>query len=240
MFNTFLFDLDGTLLPLEMDEFVRIYFTEMGKELGDLIDPKRLVENVWSATKTMVANIEPKTNETVFMEAFAKLIDGDLALYQQRFNAFYDGPFGKAKAAVVNQPLVRESVALLKVKGYQLVIATNPIFPEQAILRRIEWAGFSPENFSYISSYEHNHYCKPQIQFYQEVLTDIGKKPEECMMVGNDVGEDLIAGKLGIETFLITNYLIHKSSTPIVCDHQGDYEAFYRFVAALPEVRVDA
>ena len=236
MVDTFLFDLDGTLLPLEMDEFIRIYFSEMGKALSDLIEPKRLAENIWSATRSMVANLEPKTNEAVFMEAFAGLIGGDLSVYRSRFDAFYEGPFLKAKAAVVDQPMIRKSVALLKEKGYELVIATNPIFPKQAILRRIEWAGFSPEDFSYISSYEHNHYCKPQLQFYQEVLADTGKKPEDCMMVGNDVEEDLIAGQLGIETFLITNYLIQKPGTNIVCDCQGDYDAFYRFVTSLPEI----
>lgn len=236
MIKTFLFDLDGTLLPLDTDKFIRIYFSEMGKALSDLIEPKRLIENIWAATRSMVANLEPKTNETVFMEAFAGLIDGDLSVYRDRFNAFYDGPFEKAKAAVVNQPLIKKSVAVLQQKGYELMIATNPIFPKQAILRRIEWAGFSPEDFSYISSYEHNHYCKPQLEFYQEVLADTGKKPEECMMVGNDVEEDLIAGRLGMKTFLITNYLIQKPGAAIVCDHQGDYEAFYRFVTALPWV----
>ncbi|MDD2504058.1 MAG: hypothetical protein PHG58_09485 [Clostridia bacterium] len=35
MLDTILFDLDGTLLPMDMNEFIRIYFGELGKALQD-------------------------------------------------------------------------------------------------------------------------------------------------------------------------------------------------------------
>jgi FMN phosphatase YigB (HAD superfamily) len=122
----------------------------------------------------------------------------------------------------------------LKSKGYKLVIATNPLFPLKAILHRINWAGLDPDDFIYISSYEKNHYCKPQVKFYEEVLNGIGRKPEECMMVGNDVQEDLISGSLGVKTFLIKDYLLHRTNEPIKTDYSGSYEDFYQFVDALP------
>jgi FMN phosphatase YigB (HAD superfamily) len=131
-------------------------------------------------------------------------------------------------------PFMQKSVNILREKGYQLVIATNPLFPLKAIEHRIRWAGFEPSDFSYISYFENNHFCKPQIEFYREVLRDIGKKPEECLMVGNDVQEDVIANKLGIKVYLITDQLLHRTGEEIKADHIGTYEDFYGFVQELP------
>lgn len=237
MLNTFIFDLDGTLLPLDMDNFMHIYFKEMGIAFHDMIEPKRLVENVWKATNVMVNNTEYRTNEEVFMEKFKTLIDADLDTYKQRFDEFYDKGFLKTKSAVSYMPLIVEAVELLKQKGYQTVLATNPLFPRKAIIHRLQWAGFKEEDFSYITCYENNHYCKPQIQFYQEVLEEAGKKAEECMMVGNDVEEDLVAGDLGMRTYLITNNIIKRTEDEVCCTYQGTYEDFLRFAQEIKPVK---
>jgi FMN phosphatase YigB (HAD superfamily) len=233
MFDTVLFDLDGTLLPLDMERFIKIYFAEMGRKFSDLIDGRQLMDHIWTATGAMVANLEPRTNATVFMEKFGRLIQGDLAVYQERFDQFYDEGFLKVKEAVVENNHIKESAGILKRKGYQLVIATNPLFPRKAIEHRIRWAGFEPEDFSYITCYEHNHYCKPQLQFYEEVLREIGKGPGDCLMVGNDVQEDMIAAGLGIETYLITDYLIHRTKEPVNSTYSGTYQDFKAFVTGL-------
>lgn len=236
MINTILFDLDGTMLPLNLDHFLEIYFTAMGKKFQDLIDSKTLTRYIMTATESMVKDTDYRTNETVFMENFGKLIRSDLDEYRKRFDEFYDQDFIQAKASVADSPLMRDSVKLLKEKGYDLIIATNPLFPEKAIYHRIRWAGFEPDDFIYITSYEKNHYCKPQLHFYQEVLQETGKKPHECLMVGNDVQEDLIAAKLGIQTYLITDFLIHRTQEPITATYQGSYADFYRFVQGLPKL----
>ncbi|MDF2839812.1 MAG: Haloacid dehalogenase domain protein hydrolase [Clostridia bacterium] len=237
MLNTIIFDLDGTLLPLDMDHFMHIYFKEMGIAFQDMIEPKRLVDNVWNATNVMVNNIEYRTNEDVFMEKFQTLIDGDLDTYLQRFDEFYDKGFLKTRSAVSHMPLIVEAVELLKQKGYQTVLATNPLFPRKAIIHRLKWAGFQEEDFSYITCYENNHYCKPQIQFYEEVLQEAGKSAVECMMVGNDVEEDMVAGKLGMQTYLITNHIIKRSTEDICCTYQGGYEDFLRFAQEIKSLK---
>lgn len=237
MINTILFDLDGTLLPMDADAFEKLYFKAMANYLGDLISPQELVNNIWASTKTMIKNLEYKTNEEVFMEDFKGRINGDLEVYKERFDNFYDVEFIKAKAAVYENKLMQESVRMLKDKGYTLVIATNPLFPLKAIHHRIRWAGFEPSEFEYITHYEKSHYCKPQLQYYEEILKDINKTPEECMMVGNDVQEDLIAGKLGLKTFLIKDCILHRTEEEVAADYQGSYENFYEFVKELPKIK---
>lgn len=231
--NTILFDLDGTLLPLEIDYFMKIYFEEMGKVFIDIVHPKELVSNIWKATEDMVKNIEEKTNEEVFMEAFERYMGRDIDIFKERFYSFYDEGFLKVKEAVQDVPMIRESIELLKDKGYEMIIATNPLFPKKAILHRIRWAGFDPKDFKYITCYEESHYCKPQLKFYEEILKNIDKNPEECMMVGNDVQEDLVARELGIKTFLIEDYMIHREDNEVVATYRGKYEDFHQFVHKL-------
>lgn len=234
--NTILFDLDGTVLPVDLLLFEKIYFQELANTFSDLMTPDELAKNIWGSTKAMVQNIEYRTNEEVFMEDFTSRINTDITALQKRFDDFYDTDFFKIKEAVRDVKCMKDSVKLLKGKGYNLVIATNPLFPAKAIHHRIRWAGFEPEYFSYISTFEKNHYCKPQLKYYEEILKDIDKRPEDCLMVGNDVQEDIIAGKLGIKTFLITNNLLHRTEDDIAADYIGEYEDFYEFVQKLPAI----
>lgn len=238
MINTILLDLDGTVLPMDMDLFMKLYFNEMTKVFIDLPDYDQVAKNIWTATAAMVKNTEAhKSNEQVFMETYSKLIQGTMDEHKERLEVFYDTGYLKTKAAVIDNEYMRKSIDLLKRKGYQLVLATNPIFPLRAILHRITWAGFEPNEFSYISCFEKNHYCKPQIMFYEEVLAEIGKSPEECLMVGNDVQEDMVVRELGVKTYLLDEHLLHRTSETIQVDYQGNYKAFYEFVVNLPEVK---
>ncbi len=232
--NTILFDLDGTLLPMDMILFEKIYFEELAKDFADVMSPKELAKNIWTSTKIMVENTEHLTNEEVFMTDFTSRMNMDLPFLQKRFEDFYDAGFLKIKGLALDIHSIRESVKILKSKGYTVALATNPLFPEKAIHHRIRWAGFEPEDFSYISTFEKNHYCKPQLKYYEEILKDIEKKPEDCLMVGNDVQEDLVAKELGLKTYLITNNLLHRTEGEIVTDYLGEYEDFYEFVKNLP------
>ena len=235
--NTILFDLDGTLLPIDMVLFEKLYFEELSKDFADIISPSDLAKNIWSSTKIMVQNTEYKTNEQIFMDDFTTRMNMELPVLQKRFDNFYDTSFLKISEYALDIQCIKESVKLLKSKGYTVALATNPLFPEKAIHHRIHWAGFQPEDFSYISTFEKNHYCKPQLKYYEEILKDIEKKPEDCLMVGNDVQEDLVAKKLGLKTYLITNNLLHRTQDEIITDYSGEYEDFYEYVKNLPCIK---
>jgi len=70
MVNTILFDLDGTLLPMDINLFLKYYFYNMGKHFGDMIDPDHLRHSVLKATETMVKTNDGRTNEDIFMDDF--------------------------------------------------------------------------------------------------------------------------------------------------------------------------
>ena len=236
MITTILFDLDGTVLPMDLDVFMQGYFYEMGKMFQDVIDGKLMAHHIIESTVHMVNNLDDRTNEDKFMTRFSELIDGDLEEYTKRFDEFYDTLFLNVQQTTHQSEMMIKAIKLLKEKGYNLVLATNPLFPMKANHHRIGWAGLTPDDFSYISSLESNKYCKPNLEYYQEVLSTINKSPEECMMVGNDVLEDMVAAKLGIKTYLIEDHLLNTRQVKIEADHRGIYDDFYAFARELPDV----
>ena len=233
MLDTFLFDLDGTLLPIDMDSFMKIYMEELGLFFKGVIAPETLKKALWSGVHDMVKNDGGMTNQEVFIRKFCSLVERDRDELTNMFERFYKSSYLNTRTSVSDIPLIRESVAELKARGYQMIIATNPVYPREAIDRRIEWAGFYPDDFIYISSYENSHFCKPSTEFYREILEHTGKTPGQCIMVGNDVQEDLAASDLGMQTYLIRDFIIHRGKDEPVCTYSGDYEDFHLFVKKL-------
>lgn len=231
--KTILFDLDGTLLPMSIERFTKDYFTRLAFYFADIVDSKTLIRQVLEATEVMVKNTEKRLNETVFTEHLRSLAPDAADQYMERFEDFYDTVFLTLQTGVTLKPLIPKSINLLKNKGYTLVVATNPLFPRKAILHRLHWAGLDEKDFSYISCFERNCYCKPNTAFFQEVLEEIGEQAENCLMVGNDVQEDLVCKDIGIKSFLIEDYLIHRGGN-IITDYRGSYKDFYGFVQQLP------
>ena len=121
-------------------------------------------------------------------------------------------------------PKAAETVRALKEKGFRVALATNPIFPQIATAQRIRWTGLTPEDFELFTTYENSHFCKPNLSYYEEVLERLGVTPQECLMVGNDVSEDMIAEKLGMKVFLLTDCLINKEDKDISVYPSGSFE----------------
>ena len=234
--NTVLFDLDGTLLPINGEAFEAIYFKGLSSYFLDKYEPKEFIKLIWTATKAMVLDTSSKTNEEAFMDALQALVNEDITWMQERFNQFYLNEFDQIKIAVTPNPSIQEAVKLLKEKGYRLIIATNPMFPKIAIEKRIEWTGCDRNDFEYVTSFEKNHYCKPQLKFYEEVLSDLDLDASQCLMVGNDINEDMIVSKLNMSTYLITNHVIQDSIIPDSVNYSGNYDDFYQFVKNLEPV----
>lgn len=237
MLNTIIFDLDGTLLPMDMDIFLKQYFQELGSKFKDYFSVEELTSHIWASTSFMIKNKDPMiTNEEAFFSDFFQRVSHSPEIINPLFEDFYINDFKKITPVTRKEASIQEAVAILKQKGYSLAVATNPIFPQLAINQRIEWAGFSIEDFEFITSFEKMHFCKPNIEFYQEVLDAIGKPPEACMMVGNDVEEDMVAGLLGIKTYLIEDCMISRGETRNNVDAAGSYSEFLTFVQSLPDL----
>lgn len=232
MIDAVLFDLDGTLLPMDQEEFVNAYMTLLAKKLAPHgYDPKHLVAAVWAGTRAMVENDGSRTNEEVFWDDFCHIFGADARKDEPLFQEFYAADFGQARQVCGFAPEAAEVVAMLKEKGVKLVLATNPLFPEIATRQRIRWAGLEPEDFELVTTFENSRFCKPNPEYYRDLLDKLGLDPARCLMVGNDVGEDMLpALQAGMEVFLLTPCLIRRGVTELGQFPQGGFEALTEFL----------
>jgi len=238
MFKTILFDLDGTLLPMDLDVFLTDYLSCLSRRFADIIDPGALQRNILASTEAMIRDNRPdKTNQDVFMADFIPRFDRPAEELMTIFDDFYNNEFGELIRCTAPTPLSRQICRELVEKGYQLVLATNPIFPDAATAHRMRWAGVEDIPWALVTTYEHCHFCKPNPNYYQEILKRIGAKPGETLMVGNDTKEDLAAGKLGIKTYLVTDNLIDHGDSARDADFEGRLEDFLVFARSLPKVK---
>ena len=232
--TTVLFDLDGTLLPMDMNEFIKAYFGGLARRLAPHgYEPQKLIDAIWQGTAAMVKNNGEVTNEERFWKGFEIAYGKPGRQDEELFAAFYREDFDKVSASCGYTPASRRIVDTAKACGLRVALATNPIFPAMATERRIAWAGLSPSDFELYTTYENARFCKPNLDYYRDVMQTLGVCPEECLMVGNDVGEDMIAEKLGCRVFLLTDCIINPKGVDISIYPNGSYDDLIAFIQNL-------
>ena len=205
-----LFDLDGTLLPMDQEAFVKIYFAALAKKICPYgYDSDLFLQALIKGVKAMTTNDGTMTNETRFWEVASDMLGAKIRTHIPVFESFYSNEFHTVKAATAPNPLAKAAVHAARMTGAMVILATNPLFPACAVASRISWIGLAPEDFDYITTYETNSYCKPNPDYYKDILKHIGARPEQCVMIGNDVTEDILASKAaGIASYLVTDCAI--------------------------------
>ena len=229
--TTILFDLDGTLLPMDNDEFTKGYFKLLVKKLAPYgYESQKLIDGIWSGTAAMVKNDGTKTNEQAFWEKFSEVFGEKALADKPLFDEFYEKEFQNAKEICGYNPKAAIAVHTIKEMEFQIALATNPIFPSTATESRIRWAGFEPNDFELYTTYENIGYCKPNPEYYKELARRLDVSPEQCLMVGNDVTEDMgAAQKAGMSVFLLTDCLINKERNDISAYPRGSFEQLMDF-----------
>lgn len=230
MIKTVMFDLDGTLLPFVQDEFIKYYFSGLCKKLAPYgYDPDGVVKNVWKGTGAMIKNDGSRPNSEAFWETFNAAFPGKPEA-KEFCDEFYTGEFGAVKACLKYVPEHKPMIGRLKSAGAEIVLATNPIFPECAVATRLGWVGLSLSDFAFITHYDNSTFCKPNPKYFEELLKKIGRQPSECIMIGNSVGEDILPTKaLGIESFLVTEFVENPENIDISEFNSGTIEEAEKF-----------
>lgn len=213
-YSVIMFDLDGTLLPMDQEQFTRAYFKALcGKICPCGYRPEALTEGIWKGTEAMVANDGGRTNKEVFWSTFSVVMGQEIRLLEDMLNSFYGNEFQALKAVTQDNPNAAKLVAAVKKLGCTAVLATNPIFPLCAVETRLSWIGLTPADFAYVTTYENSHFCKPNPGYYREILAHLNVRPGDCLMIGNDVAEDIEACcKAGIRSFLVTDCLLDRGT----------------------------
>lgn len=213
MIKNILFDLDGTLINMDQDKFLELYMMSLYNYSKDEYkDVYELIDIIKKGVYLMVTNNGEKTNEEVFYEHFKSIHKDKTDEILKKYEGYYNSDFIITKKATSLKPSAPLLIKELKEKGYNLILATNPIFPRIATLNRIKWAGLDPNDFTYISTYENSCYSKPNIKYYEEILNKLNLNKEECLMIGNDTTEDYVITNLDIPCIILKENLINKNN----------------------------
>ena len=216
-----LFDLDGTLAPINMDFFLQDYMGAISARFKDRFPEEEFMRKLFESTTVMVKNTDPDhTNEEVFWEDFPRRVGVSRETLEPVFRDFYSREYRDLKSCLPGPGPAREVITEVFNQGFTVTVATNPLFPIEALCERLAWIGCDGFPFQFITSMEKMHFCKPHIEYYQEVLAMLGALPEECLMVGNDMEEDMVAKLLGMKTCLVTDRMIHRGKLQVEPDYR--------------------
>lgn len=229
-----LFDLDGTLLPMDQATFTKAYFSGLAKRLAPRgYESEKLIDSIWQGSAAMVGNDGEKTNEEVFWDKFSEIYGKDVRKDEPYFEAYYKEDFDGVKSVCGFNPNAAKAVEEIKSLGLRTALATNPLFPSIATEKRIAWAGLDASHFELYTTYENSHFAKPNLKYYDEILSKLHIQPSDALMVGNDVTEDMAAKSLGMNVFLLTDNLINKENADISRYPNGSFDELMIYIKTI-------
>ena len=231
MLKAVLFDLDGTLLPMDQDAFIKRYFGLLAQRLAPYgYEPEKLIDTIWKAISAEMTNDGSRTNEEVFWDVFTSVFGEGSRKDGAVFDDFYRNEFNDVADVAEPSPKADEIVKMLRKAGCMVILATNPLFPKIATENRIRWAGMDKDDFDLYTTFEDFGLCKPNPEYFKLLLNMFKLKPEECIMVGNDVEEDMVATELGMKVFLMDRFAIDRKTRDISSIPKGGFDELETFL----------
>lgn len=205
MIKAVLLDLDDTLLSNNDAVFIPAYMQKIEQFLLARTGVRGMGRVVVGTLKAMLESASYEMTNTAV--ALAEIQKG-VPLPQEALNALFEEFYQTDYPALapLTQPLPHAAALIewLKTQDMAVVIATNPVYPTTAVTQRLEWGGISAESMGYdfISTGDNMHFTKPQPEYYAELIARVGVEPDEALMVGNSLENDILpAQQLGLHTY---------------------------------------
>lgn len=234
-YDAVFFDLDGTLLPMDVETFLSKYFTLLGQcAVTRGFEPKQFSEAMRTSVFSMSQHEPGVLNSSVFWETFEACLGPIDDATRAFFDEFYEQDFGRIGEGFVPDPAAARAVEALRRRGYPLYLTTMPMFPRPGVEWRLRWAGVDPAAFARITCYDNSTACKPSLTYYHENLEIADVPASRVLMVGNNTKEDLACLDAGMDAYLVTDYLLNPNDFDIDTVKHGSMAAFADFVETLP------
>lgn len=226
------FDLDGTLLPMDQQTFASGYFAGLTKYFVKHGYDKDIFMNALKvSTYKMFENDGSCSNEDLFFNTFVPMVGKTkeelmpllVDFYTNYFPTIIDETCGYNERS-------KEAIHILKEKGYNIYILTNPLFPALATHERVRHAGIDLNDIKFVTTYENSSFAKPNPMYFEEVMKKFNIAPNDVMMFGNDTREDMAILKLGVACYIIEDDLIDKDNVSLDSVEHGSFDDFMTYI----------
>ncbi|MGM9857798.1 MAG: HAD family hydrolase [Bacilli bacterium] len=238
MIKKIFFDLDGTLLNMNLDLFIKLYISGIAKFLANkkVDNAEQISMAILNSSLKMVENDGTRTNEELFWDVFEKSTGIKKDNIEPIMVEFYEKYFIEVSPSISENSNMVKAINTLYKKGYKLYLTTNPLFPLVATLARMSWANVDSNKFEFITCFTDCHYSKPNPLFFEEIVKRFNINKDEVLVVGNDAKEDLCCKKVELlNTYLITDNLLHAEEKE-EAKYLSSSKEFLEFVLKLPDI----
>lgn len=209
MIKAVLFDMDDTLLDINLSAFLATYVADVSRILSAISGKSAASYGVPFARGYLAMGDTKRadglTNAEVFFQTFEKysglpisdpaILDA-IRCYERDFLPKRSGGIVAAKPMEGGMDTIERALNM----GLKVALATNPSFSRNCIGVRMGWAGITGVPFERVSCMENATRLKPKARYYEEFASAIGLSPEECLMVGNDAKRDFPRPEIGMHT----------------------------------------
>lgn len=209
MIRAVLFDLDDTLLRLNLTAFLTRYVAGASRLLASAARTSPVALGVPYVRAFLAMDAQDRqdslTNERLFNQTILEstgiplddpVIADLMTYYEEEIVPGFSG--GIVSARPVEG--ARAAIEAVHEAGLVCALATNPTFSLACDRARMGWAGVREEDFARVSTWSNSTRCKPSTRYYQEFANALGVRLEECLMVGNDATRDIVRDGCGLRT----------------------------------------
>ena len=209
MIKAVLFDLDDTLLRLNLTAFIARYVSGASRLLASVARTSPVSLGVPYVRAFLAMDAQDRedslTNEQLFNKTILEttgiplddpVIADLMNYYESEIVPRFSGGIVSARPV----PGAREAIEAVHDAGLICALATNPTFSLACDRARMGWAGVDEKDFALVSTYSNSTRCKPSTRYYQEFANQLGVRLEECLMVGNDAVRDIVRDGCGLRT----------------------------------------
>ena len=210
MIRAVLFDLDETLLDLNLEAYVWAFSSHRVRLVSRIatLPPPKVAVPYWRALTGMLARRDDDLTNSDYLdrrfeeESGVPLADPAIAECISYYDAEVFNPAARASRSIGGRPHrgAHACLDMCQRLGLTCALATNPTFPGSLTYERMAWAGLDGFPFAHVSTSENSTRAKPWGRYYREVCDAVGVAPEECLMVGNDPKNDFARDGVPLRT----------------------------------------
>ena len=207
MIKAVLFDLDNTLIDINLAAFMLRYMAGQARILSRVL---RVAPPFASSaiTAAYLAICSPRrTDQLLNEDLFHRVVERRLRLpfdpeplaeATQYYDCTYIEKFRGGLVQAGPRPGSHEAIEAARGLGLTVALATNPVVALAVDRVRMVWGELDPDEFADVSHIGNSRRTKPCAPYFEEFATRLGYAPSECLMVGNDAGRDFPRPNIGM------------------------------------------